>query len=102
MRPWIVALGLTALLQLPAAGTELKSDVIAAAIFASFRSSWLRDVRSLSRSASILIARVPLPSWRMPRPMQIRSRAAHCARASALAVDMGLLIHPTGDPRRDL
>jgi hypothetical protein len=29
-------------------------------------------------------------------------RAAHCARASALAVDMGLPIHPTGDPRRDL
>jgi hypothetical protein len=25
------------------------------------------------------------------------SRAAHCARASALAVDMGLPIHPTGD-----
>jgi predicted DCC family thiol-disulfide oxidoreductase YuxK len=24
------------------------------------------------------------------------------ARASALAVDMGLPIHPTGDPRRDL
>jgi predicted DCC family thiol-disulfide oxidoreductase YuxK len=35
--------------------------VIAAAIFASFRSSWPRDVRSLSISASILIARIPLP-----------------------------------------
>jgi DCC1-like thiol-disulfide oxidoreductase len=33
--------------------------------------------------------------------VKIRSRTAHCAR-SALAVDMGLLIHPTGDPRRDL
>ena len=34
--------------------------------------------------------------------VKIRSRAAHCARASALAVDMDLPIHPTGDPRRDL
>jgi hypothetical protein len=33
---------------------------------------------------------------------KIRDRAAHCARASALAVDMGLPIHPTGDPRCDL
>ena len=31
--------------------------MIAAAIFASFRSSWPRDVRSLSSSASILITR---------------------------------------------
>jgi DCC1-like thiol-disulfide oxidoreductase len=41
--------------------------VIAATIFASFRSSWPRDVPSLSSSASILIARVPLPSWRTAR-----------------------------------
>ena len=34
--------------------------------------------------------------------VKIRSRAAHCARDSALAVDMDLPIHPTGDPRRDL
>src|SRR6202048_4565546 len=33
MRQWIVALGLTGLLQLPAAGTELKPDVINAAAF---------------------------------------------------------------------
>jgi hypothetical protein len=37
-----------------------------------------------------------------PGLCKIRSRAAHCTRASALAVDMGLPIHPTGDPRRDL
>jgi len=37
-----------------------------------------------------------------PGLCKIRSRAAHCARASALAVDMDLPIHPTGDPRRDL
>ena len=43
--------------------------MIAAAIFASFRSSWPKDVRSLSSSASILIARVPLPSWRTARPI---------------------------------
>ena len=38
--------------------------MIAAAIFASFRCSWPRDVRLPSSSASILIARVPLRSWR--------------------------------------
>jgi hypothetical protein len=37
-----------------------------------------------------------------PGLCKIRSRAAHCARASALAVDMDLPIHPTCDPRRDL
>ena len=37
-----------------------------------------------------------------PGLCKIRSRAAHCARASALAVDMDLPIHPTDDPRRDL
>ena len=51
-------------------GCRFVSNVIAAAIFASFRSSWPRDVRSLSISASILIARIPLPSWRAAaRPM---------------------------------
>ena len=34
--------------------------------------------------------------------VKIRSRAAHCVRASALAVDMALSLHPTGDPRRNL
>ena len=38
-------------------------------IFASFRCSWPRDVRLLSSSASILIARIPLRSWRTDRPM---------------------------------
>ena len=33
--------------------------MIDAAIFALFRSSWPRDVRSLNSSASILIARIP-------------------------------------------
>jgi hypothetical protein len=51
------------------AAAALSANVIAAAIFASFRSSWPRDVRSLSSSASILIARVLLPSWRTARPM---------------------------------
>ena len=38
--------------------------MIAAAIFTSFRCSWPRDVRLLSSSASILIAQIPLRSWR--------------------------------------
>jgi hypothetical protein len=37
-----------------------------------------------------------------PDLCKIRGRAAYCARASALAVDMDLPIHPTCDPRRDL
>jgi hypothetical protein len=38
-------------------------------------------------------------------PIQLaegRPLAEQVARASVLAVDMGLPIHPTGDPRRDL
>ena len=41
----------------------------AAAFFASFRRSWPRDVCLLSRSASILIARIPLRSWRTVEAM---------------------------------
>ena len=59
------------------------------------QSSWPRDVRSLSSSASILIARLPLHLWEGARLCKIRSCVAHCARASALAVDMGLSLHPT-------
>jgi hypothetical protein len=51
------------------AAAASSANVIAAVIFASFRSSWPRDVPSLSISASILIARIPLPSWRAARPM---------------------------------
>ena len=39
-----------------------------APILGLFRCSWPRDVRSLSSSASILIARAPLRSWRTARP----------------------------------
>jgi hypothetical protein len=63
---------------------------------------WPRDARSLSSSASILIARILCVRGERPGLCKIRSHAAHCACASALAVDMGLLLHPTGDPRRDL
>ena len=34
--------------------------------------------------------------------VKIRSRASHCVRASALAVDMALSLHPTGDARPNL
>jgi hypothetical protein len=51
------------------AAAASSANVIAAAISASFRSSWPRDVRSLSSSASILIARIPLRSWRPTRVM---------------------------------
>jgi len=37
--------------------------------FRSFPSSWPRDVRSLSSSASILIAQIPLRSSRPAKPM---------------------------------
>jgi hypothetical protein len=70
--------------------------VIAAAIFTSFRCRWPRDVGSLSSSASILIARIPLVRGERPGLCKIRSRAARCVRASALAVVMVLSLHPTG------
>src|SRR5450756_970975 len=43
MRQWIIALGFTALLQLPAAATELKPDVINAATFAGKLPSEVRN-----------------------------------------------------------
>ena len=49
--------------------------MIDAAIFALFRSSWPRDVRSLSSSASILIVRIPLRSWRTAKAY-VKSEAA--------------------------
>ena len=45
------------------------ADVIAAATFATFRSSWPRLVRLLSSSASIPTARIPSRSSRPARPM---------------------------------
>ena len=80
----------------------VNKNVIAAAIFASFRCSSPRDVRSLSSLASILIARFLCVRGERPGLCKIRSRAAYCARASALAVDVALSLHATGDPRRDL
>ena len=38
-------------------------------LFRFVRFSWPRDVRSLTSSGSILIARIPLRSWRTARPM---------------------------------
>jgi DCC1-like thiol-disulfide oxidoreductase len=52
------------------------ANVTAAAIFASFPSSWPRDVRSLSSSASILIAQIPLRSSRLAKPAYVKSEAA--------------------------
>ena len=77
--------------------------VIVEAIFCFAPSHSPRDVRSLS-SSGIDPDRPDFLCLRRERSRlcKIRSRAAHCARASALAVDMGLPLHPTGDPRRDL
>ena len=57
MRQWIIALGFTALLQLPAAATELKPDVINAATFAGKLPSEDR-INPLAVKVQVLLDRV--------------------------------------------
>ena len=77
--------------------------MITAPIFASFRYSWPRDVRLLSSSASILIARIPFAFVANGQACVKFEAVLRLARAaSAVVVDMAFSLHPTGDPRRNL